>query len=223
MAGCSAPRPRPEKAHGQRLQGSSALALRHLPTKNDTPVLTTRFVNDIMTRQSAALDDLLQFTLQGPRYDVPHTVFDQQAHGTVDQAGGKAFGPACRQTAVTVMNRTRSVRATAMRRRKSPDPYTGREVHHDMVIHRTTPAGATYFVLAKINVFHHDKAEPLGKAEPVTSRCPISRTHQSSAKLPLPFQPSAADSREILSACAQFYPAAQLHLIVAGCSAHISC
>ena len=27
-------------------KGSSALYLRHLPTKNDTPVLTTRFVND---------------------------------------------------------------------------------------------------------------------------------------------------------------------------------
>ena len=36
-----------------------------------------------------ALDDLLQFTLQDPRYDIPHTVFDQQAHGTVDQAGSK--------------------------------------------------------------------------------------------------------------------------------------
>ena len=40
------------------------------------------------------------------------------------------------------------------------------------------------------------------------------------AELPLPFQPCTADSRKILSACVQFYPAAQLHLIVAD-GAHI--
>lgn len=35
------------------------------------------------------------------------------------------------------------------------------------------------------------------------------------AELPLPFQPCAANSRKILSACVQFYPAAQFYLIVA--------
>jgi len=39
-----------------------------------------------------ALDDLLQFTLQDPRYDIPHTVFNQQARRLSDHHSGGKYG-----------------------------------------------------------------------------------------------------------------------------------
>lgn len=89
-------------------KGSSALYLRHLPTKNDTPVLTTRFANDMMIRQSARWMTCCSshFSTHDMTY---RTLFSTNRHMVPLIRQAVNFCPGVPPNSITVMNRKRSV------------------------------------------------------------------------------------------------------------------
>ena len=117
-----------------------------------------------------ALDDLLQFTLQYPRYDIPHTVFDQQAHGTVDQTGGKLL-PRCTAKQHDGDEQKKKCESHCHRRKKAIVAHD-REGHREHGYNAGPRQRVLYPTLAKVSIFHHDKTDPLGQADPVAIHIP---------------------------------------------------
>ena len=113
-------------------KGSSALYLRHLPTKKDTPAPTTRFVNDMMTRQSARCRICCSshFSIHDVTY---RTLFSASKHMVPLIRQVVSFCHGVPPNSMTVMNRKRIVRATALGVKK-PKLYTTDRVIVSMVI-----------------------------------------------------------------------------------------
>lgn len=113
-------------------KGSSALRLRHLPTKKATAAPTTIFATAMMIRQSARWMTCCSshFSIHDITYRI---LFSTNRHMVPLIRQAVNFCPGVPPNSMTVMNRKRIVRATALGVKK-PKLYTTERVIVSMVI-----------------------------------------------------------------------------------------